>query len=197
MNRRVTIRRRALHPLMLALLATAVGVGCALFAFAFDSLAEWSLYAKGSDRFTAYRIGIALWCAWMLWPWIPLAMLAQRLHHWALPIGYGMVAAFIDWLTSVWVIPWPDEDGYAVTSPLGQMVWFAVLGVVVWAAARWLFLLFFVVQDGTRCPGCGYSLIGNVTGVCPECGRAFSFAELGTTEEKLRALGQAGDRAKE
>lgn len=27
-----------------------------------------------------------------------------------------------------------------------------------------------LVQDGTLCPECGYSLIGNASGVCPECG---------------------------
>ena len=27
-----------------------------------------------------------------------------------------------------------------------------------------------LVQDGTLCPKCAYSLIGNVSGVCPECG---------------------------
>jgi hypothetical protein len=27
-----------------------------------------------------------------------------------------------------------------------------------------------VVQDGTLCAQCGYCLIGNVSGVCPECG---------------------------
>ena len=44
-----------------------------------------------------------------------------------------------------------------------------------------------VVQDGTLCPGCGYSLIGNVEQRCPECAREFTYQELGTTREKLSA----------
>lgn len=34
------------------------------------------------------------------------------------------------------------------------------------------------IQNGTLCPGCAYSLIGNVSMICPECGRPFNFAEL-------------------
>jgi hypothetical protein len=44
-----------------------------------------------------------------------------------------------------------------------------------------------VVQDGALCPGCAYCLIGNESMVCPECGRPFTFEELGTTEEAFRA----------
>lgn len=40
--------------------------------------------------------------------------------------------------------------------------------------------------DGTSCPQCSYSLIGNTSMQCPECGRGFTFAELGTTEEEFR-----------
>ena len=34
------------------------------------------------------------------------------------------------------------------------------------------------LQDGTLCPACGYSLIGNTSMICPECGRAFTYQEL-------------------
>jgi hypothetical protein len=36
-----------------------------------------------------------------------------------------------------------------------------------------------IVQDGTLCPTCLYSLRGNRTGRCPECGHAFTPADLG------------------
>jgi hypothetical protein len=26
------------------------------------------------------------------------------------------------------------------------------------------------IQDGTLCPQCAYSIIGNTSGICPECG---------------------------
>ncbi|MCG3137091.1 MAG: hypothetical protein HJJLKODD_00933 [Phycisphaerae bacterium] len=48
-----------------------------------------------------------------------------------------------------------------------------------------------IIQDGTRCPGCGYSLVGNQSMVCPECGRAYTFTELGVTAEKFIETGRS------
>jgi hypothetical protein len=42
-----------------------------------------------------------------------------------------------------------------------------------------------VVQNGTTCPGCGYSLMGACRRLCSECGREFTYQELGTTEEEF------------
>ena len=55
-----------------------------------------------------------------------------------------------------------------------------------WGLARWRKGPI-VVQDGTRCPGCAYSLVGSVDRICPECGREFTYQELGTTKEELDA----------
>lgn len=44
----------------------------------------------------------------------------------------------------------------------------------------------YVMQDGTVCPGCQYCLIGNQSMVCPECGRPFTYIELGTTPARLQ-----------
>ncbi len=43
-----------------------------------------------------------------------------------------------------------------------------------------------IMQDGTRCPQCAYRLIGNVSMRCPECGREYTYQELGTTAERFR-----------
>ena len=51
-----------------------------------------------------------------------------------------------------------------------------------------------VQQDGTLCPNCAYSLLGCVEQVCPECGREFTFQELGTTREQFAGKG-AGQEA--
>lgn len=40
----------------------------------------------------------------------------------------------------------------------------------------------------TMCIKCGYDLHGNVSMVCPECGRAFTFEELGVTAAEFAAL---------
>jgi hypothetical protein len=43
------------------------------------------------------------------------------------------------------------------------------------------------IQDGTLCPGCGYCLVGNISMICSECGRPFSWEELALTESRSPA----------
>ncbi len=51
-----------------------------------------------------------------------------------------------------------------------------------------------VIQDGTICPGCGYSLHGAVNRMCSECGREYTFQELETARTCYQALfGNADD----
>jgi hypothetical protein len=48
-----------------------------------------------------------------------------------------------------------------------------------------------VRQDGTLCPKCAYSLIGNESTVCPECGTPYTFGDLGVTAEEFVALSES------
>lgn len=45
-----------------------------------------------------------------------------------------------------------------------------------------------VLQDGSMCPGCGYSILGSRERVCSECGREFTFQELGWTKAQFEAM---------
>jgi hypothetical protein len=45
------------------------------------------------------------------------------------------------------------------------------------------------VPGQPRCVTCGYSLIGNRSMRCPECGRAFEVSELGYTDAEWERLG--------
>lgn len=75
--------------------------------------------------------------------------------------------------------------GSTVGIALGVSLGVAAVCVVAWLwVRRWNEVV--LLQDGTLCPHCGYSLIGNTTMLCPECGRDFTFRELGTTEEEFR-----------
>src|SRR5262249_28650591 len=73
---------------------------------------------------------------------------------------------------------------YAVLPPVCWLLGYAA-GAAFWSLARLLCGLT-IMQDGTLCPRCAYSLIGNESMTCPECGRDFTFAELGTTESEFR-----------
>lgn len=72
------------------------------------------------------------------------------------------------------------------------------MGFTLWLTAGWLLFRLVFWMLGYRlvevapgqCSGCGYDLRGNKSMVCPECGRAFSFAELGVTAEEFRGLGE-------
>lgn len=81
---------------------------------------------------------------------------------------------------------------------LGSILFLFLSGLV--SVVFWLFLRHrrpsVVIQDGTLCPECGYLLIGNVSMQCPECGRAFTLEELGTTYEHLqKGKGETNDDA--
>jgi hypothetical protein len=52
------------------------------------------------------------------------------------------------------------------------------LALVVWTLSRWTRGAV-IVHDEPICPRCEYSLRGNTTGICPECGHAYTLKELG------------------
>jgi hypothetical protein len=43
------------------------------------------------------------------------------------------------------------------------------------------------------CDNCSYNLVGNTSGVCPECGTPIAFADKGITPQQLRTLAQLDD----
>ena len=43
-----------------------------------------------------------------------------------------------------------------------------------------------ILQDGTKCPGCGYTVIGSFAQICPECGREYTKQELGIHRHAAR-----------
>ena len=61
-------------------------------------------------------------------------------------------------------ILWPTRSGMAIIVPLGM----PIAGTMIAAIALWRFSRR-VVRHGC-CANCGYSLIGNESGICPECG---------------------------
>ena len=102
------------------------------------------------------------------WPWYPYAGAhAFGWFVWLVGMGSGPSAlTFGPWGTrlaaglTVWLLPALVESLFCI-----------LLGCVVFPLVRSPF----IIADGTRCPNCWYSLFGNASGVCPECG--FGFVE--------------------
>ncbi len=88
----------------------------------------------------------------LVWPFAYLTLRDRRLAH-CLPLVVGAVAAWIVVVTPASVI-----KGFT-----GSFVVLALALLV----CRWLFRTQYARG---YCQSCGYSLTGNVSGVCPECG---------------------------
>ena len=62
--------------------------------------------------------------------------------------------------------------------------------VITWRVIQ-LMLPKFIFQDGTLCPYCAYCLLGVESMRCPECGSAFAYEDLETTESEFRGRAAA------
>lgn len=64
---------------------------------------------------------------------------------------------------------------------------FAMFALITYWGLIRLTLPKFIKQDGTLCPNCAYCLLGVQSMRCPECGSAFTYDDLETTEAEFRA----------
>lgn len=109
---------------------------------------------------------------------------------------YGLGVAVALYVPLPFVIVAADEvDGMALIGFMGFAILLLIALAVVatialqayWRLLR-LTLPTFVKQDGSLCPQCAYRLIGIESMRCPECGTAFTYEDLETTEAAFRAL---------
>jgi hypothetical protein len=121
----------------------------------------------------------------------------RRAAHWWVAAWYG---AYIGLLTFVYIpivsdvqVSIQDRDlPNLVLAPL-WVACYALGYVLVWRIIQGAYGPI-VVQDGTLCPNCSYSLLGTPNRRCPECGREFTYEELGTAEELFRLRQKTQDR---
>jgi len=65
---------------------------------------------------------------------------------------------------------WPDKPDSLGNLLLNSVYWPLLFTLISWGRHRWR--LRNVAEDDILCEGCGYNLLGNTSGVCPECGTA-------------------------
>ena len=139
----------------------------------------WNSYEMPDALFAPLFLGIVL-----IYPLLALVIFYRRLPR-AL-LGLTCVLGFgVGWyvtMEALQVVEYGPWKGFrADEKTLFDLLWrhatrvvlivavCAALGMSAWGLCR-LFRGRVIVQDGTLCSKCAYSLIGNVSGRCPECG---------------------------
>ncbi len=92
-----------------------------------------------------------------MWPTLSIYVACGAQLIGALTVGFGMT----------WVDPRSGPPDHAIAGMLGG----GAVGIVLAEVVRYLTPCAVAETDGPACPQCGYSLRGNVSGTCPECGR--------------------------
>ena len=124
--------------------------------------------------------------------------------HWRVIRGLGTVMLFsyvigaTYYVTGVAIVSpshpqWPGWMSYEFASGLVCGVMFLKYVTGLWLLFRgmlWVAGYRIVTVEHVCCVECGYDLRRNTSLVCPECGRGFTFAELGVTAEEFRELGE-------
>jgi hypothetical protein len=169
------MRRRWLFLMVLSwLLAAATGV-------------SWiTSYRPSADtRYTGWwcdcavpdstRIGLRFFdCHWLVWKWQ-----TDKGKPWSRDEHKVALFQFFRGTDSCWLesgvgIPWTAHPNprFAGASAISAPIWSLLLPIV--AAFCWSFKKMAherrLARPG-RCHACGYDLFGNVSGICPECGR--------------------------
>lgn len=112
-----------------------------------------------------------------------LFALAYALADTALPLIRGLLRP--DWFWNAGTAALFGAFHFVVNAVLCATVWWFVWGRPRKMKTRRRFL----------CDNCSYNLIGNTSGVCPECGTPIPFEAKGITAEQLKMLARPDDSA--
>lgn len=144
-----------------------------------------------------WNIGIGFAAYVLVWLAVPVVRWSRikRPGHvflWGIAVSVGGNIACL--VLSAWFLRGPQHLtlGIGFDAPLPEVIVAVAHGafaVTVWSAALgWCLVrgVAIVRQTGTLCPTCAYNLAGNTSMTCPECGSAFTFDDLDTTEATFK-----------
>ncbi len=130
---------------------------------------------------------VALAVLHQIWSRVPPPRRVSQIAFWSsllIAAVASLLAAVVPWVPSarvMWVtgstlllLGCVGEAGALTRRPWWDVLWRLPLCRLTDAPA----------ESGT-CPGCGYNLYGLTEQRCPECGRAFTFAEIGATPAEM------------
>jgi len=164
----IPVRQRIVRMVIAAVLGSIIGAGTAYLRPYFDGTVHY-------ESFVSLFIAIPAVMVWLVY--------SQRRVRWraaapclAAELASVMVSFCVSW-SLVYGGFWDDmidvSTAYLLISmALGEVV------LLMWQR-------FYPLTSGPHCPGCNYCLIGAPSDVCPECGRAFTFHELGVIQTDL------------
>jgi hypothetical protein len=173
-----------------AITAEQAGTGCAILAIVFFVLGGAAHFLRP----VAERRGVHLEALTSLAVCVLASLALVVRYHRSTPAAaaLGLVEGQIFIIWSCFVLGWRiDTDELFGEFLLIWFCWWLAMAITCgsmmagsmlwrrWRASR---------IDPTRCPGCGYSLIGLPSQRCPECGRGFTLDELGVTARDLTIL---------
>ena len=161
------------------------------FAFVLLLLIAGLSLLKGSGRVIYLYLSVAAPVAALVMPLVLLvryqSAIAVSVRAHVAALGYAMGLISIPIVCGIPFLLGREGLEECALAVMYSTISVYVYGVLAWAAGAIFFRRFsrVILQDGTLCPGCAYSLIGNTSMICPECGRTFTWNELGTTAEAL------------
>ncbi len=165
------------RPLTVLLIGLTIGTSWVLVAWAIQ---DWN--REEAWRFWLFLVGVC----------VATVCVESRIRRWYIVVflvaslnAPFIMIALADGLTRRNV--WPLGRWFLFEISLGMLAITMISSFVAWAVARKIRGVI-VVPDASRCAICGYSLIGNRSGICSECGTPIPLEVMGMTLEEFYEL---------
>jgi hypothetical protein len=151
-----------------------------------------AIISKPLSLIVGFTLSMMVWIALpsSVWQEFPI----QLTNRWRTGVGaicYGAGFATLPQLAA-WIELFASTPRARLNGVIGTALFSFVQIAAAWIAGQVIFgrmrSRYLILSGRLRCPKCDYDLRGNASMICPECGRTFTYEELGTTETEFRNL---------